>query len=401
MHFSENKIEQIQKFVQDHLSDSPAQLLLKYQNKVDFDLKFAVQQISARQKAKKKLPSWAENPNLFFPVTLSMEQSSSEITAAYKGQYVSGKSLADLTGGFGVDTFFLSEKLDSATYIERDEKLCQLAENNFQKLSGGKIKVHHRDSLDFLRENESIFDWIYVDPARRGEHNQKLYKLSDCEPDIVAHWDLLKKSGKNILIKASPMLDIKAVLSELPDVQEVHVVSVKNEVKEVLLFSREENHDGVETKVKCVNLQTEEPDFTFNYSEEAFLEINFGEVGKYLYEPSASILKAGGFKSFADKYKLAKIHPNSHLYTSSSPSEIKLPARVFQVIKELKPDKKVFKQLFPKGKVNVITRNHPQKAEDIKKKFKLQDGGDDYLIGTTTADGKPRLFHCERRQGLP
>nr|WP_246539119.1 class I SAM-dependent methyltransferase [Litoribacter ruber] len=371
-------------------------MLLKYQNKVDFDLKFAVQQVAARQKVKSKLPTWASDPRLLFPVSISLEQCSSEITAKYKADFLKGKRLIDLTGGFGVDTYFLSEHFEEAVYLERNAALGEIASHNFSLLAGEKIRCVTGDSLENLRLENSVFDWIYLDPARRGDHNQKLYKLSDCEPDVVENWELLSQSANNIMIKTSPMLDIKAALDELPEVNEVMVISVKNEVKEVVLVQRQAAAKDQAPIINCINLTGNgEQVFQFDFPKEENAKASFGTVVKYIIEPNASIMKAGGFKSFSEHFGLAKLHPNSHLYTSSTLPE-SIPGRVFQVVEELKPDRKVFKRFFPSGKVNISTRNYPLKPEEIKKKFRLQDGGDDFLIGTTTSDGKPRLFLCKK-----
>nr|WP_246535314.1 class I SAM-dependent methyltransferase [Litoribacter alkaliphilus] len=371
-------------------------MLLKYQNKIDFDLKFAVQQVAARQKVKSKLPTWASDPRLLFPVSISLEQCSSEITAKYKADFLKGKRLIDLTGGFGVDTYFLSEHFEEAVYLERNAALGEIASHNFSLLAGEKIRCVTGDSLENLRLENSVFDWIYLDPARRGDHNQKLYKLSDCEPDVVENWELLSQSANNIMIKTSPMLDIKAALDELPEVNEVMVISVKNEVKEVVLVQRQAAAKDQAPIINCINLTGNgEQVFQFDFPKEENAKASFGTVVKYIIEPNASIMKAGGFKSFSEQFGLAKLHPNSHLYTSSTLPE-SIPGRVFQVVEELKPDRKVFKRFFPSGKVNIITRNYPLKPEEIKKKFRLKDGGDDFLIGTTTSDGKPRLFLCKK-----
>lgn len=380
--------------MQDHLHEDPAHLLFKYHQSVDFDLKFAVQQISARQKIKSKLPVWANDPDIIFPVTLSLEQSSSETTARFKSGLMGGEKLIDLTGGLGVDTFFGGKSFVHVTYVERNSELCEIAQHNFSHLSPDKFSVHQGDAVEYLTTTEDTFDWIYIDPARRGDHNQKLYKLSDCEPDVVKHWSLLKGKAANILVKASPILDIKAVLEELPDIDRVIVLAVKNEVKEILLLSESKSIDGP-VKVECVELSNTLADFTFTFEAEGILELRTSNPKKYLVEPHAAILKAGAFKSFSESYNLPKLHVNSHMYTSDHfPGD--LMGKVFEILSEVKSDKKVIKKLFPSGKVNVVVRNYPMKAEEIKNKFRIKDGGEDFLIGTTTQDGKPHLFHCRK-----
>lgn len=385
-----------QQFVQDHLNEDPALLLFRYQGKVDFDLKAAVQQISARQKAAKKLPSWASDSRIIFPPSISLEQSSSEETARYKANNLSGKIMVDLTGGFGVDSYFLSQNFERAIYCEQQEELAVIAANNLEILTPGKFEIFQGDGLDFLEKSTEHFDLIYVDPARRGKGNQKLYRLQDCEPDVVSAWELMKGKSNRILIKASPMLDISQSLTELPDIQKVKVISVKNEVKELLLeWSKEkENSKSRQVEIEALDLGDKETHFSFTLLEESEAESIFDEAETFLIEPLSAILKAGAFKSFGQRFGLKKLEKNSHLYTSASlPKEI--PGRVFEVLGEIQPKKAIVRKLFPSGKVNVITRNYATGAEELKKKLGLKDGGEDFLIGTKTGSGL-KVFWCRR-----
>lgn len=383
----------LKQFVQDHQSEDPAQLLFAYSGKTDFDLKAAVQQIQARQKAKQKLPSWAAHPDLIFPSSLSLEQASSEETAKFKsGILPKGKNMIDLTGGYGVDTFYLAENFEKAVYCERNPELSAIVEYNFNLLQPDKFRIIQGDSLEFLSKSDKTFDLIFVDPARRGNHNQKLYKLADCEPDIVSQWEILKSKGQSILVKASPMLDIKQAILEIPDIQQVWVVSVKNEVKEVLLFW-EKGKEIEERLIHAVDLQSGGPrEFSFTYEEEESSESIFGEVEKYLIEPYSPVLKVGAFRSFGKRFGLKKLHPNSHVYTCEDLPD-GIPGRIFEVIQEINNPKKELKQLFPTGKVNVITRNYALSSDELKKKYRLKDGGDKFLIGTKVGE-KFRLFCC-------
>lgn len=383
----------LKQFVQDHLTEDPAQLLFAHSGKTDYDLKAAVQQIQARQKASQKLPSWAAHPDLIFPPSLSLEQASSEETAKFKSMILpKGKIMIDLTGGFGVDTFYLAGNFEKAVYCERNRELSAIVDHNFNLLQPGKFEISQGDSLEYLAKLDMTFDLIFVDPARRGNHNQKLYKLSDCEPDILGHWELLKSKGQSILIKASPMLDLKQAITEIPNIQQIWVVSVKNEVKEILLYW-EERKVSNERIIHAVDLQSGgQKEFSFTYEEEESSESIFGEVGKYLIEPYSPILKAGAFRSFGKRFGLKKLHPNSHLYTCSDfPKEI--PGRIFEVIQEINNPKKEIKQLFPTGKVNVITRNYALSADELKKKYRLKDGGNEFLIGSKVGE-RFKLFSC-------
>lgn len=378
-------------FVQDHLSEDPALLLFKYQGKTNFDLKAAVQQISARQKAAKKLPSWSANPQLIFPTSISLEQSSSEQTAEYKARNRKGHLMIDLTGGFGVDCYYLSTGFEKAIYCEQQEELAAIAEHNVETLAAEKFQVEIGDGIEFLAKSSHQFDLIYADPARRGDSNQKLYKLEDCQPNIVAAWELMKSKSDSILLKLSPMLDISQALSELPEIQKVQVISVKNEVKELLL-SYEKGKEFNSVEIEAVELGKESQMFSFSTQEENDGVSIFGEVEKYLIEPFAAILKAGAFKTFGNRFGLRKLGSNSHLYTTSHLDE-PIPGRVFEIIEEINPKKSELKKKFPSGKVNVITRNYASGSDAFKKKFGLKDGGEDFLIGTKTESGFV-IFWC-------
>ncbi|GAB2627034.1 class I SAM-dependent methyltransferase [Belliella aquatica] len=386
MDISQFDTETFKQFVQDHLHEVPAQLLLKYAGKTKFDLKFAVQQIHARQKAKNKIPSWAVNPNLLFPASISMEQASSEDTAIFKAELVKGKSMIDLTGGLGIDTYYLAQNFEKAIYCERQEELAKIAQHNFKQLSPDKFTVIQGDSLDFLSKSQEFFDLIYVDPARRGGQNQKLYKLADCEPDVVVHWDLLKSKAESILIKASPMLDIKQALIEIPEIQQVWVISVRNEVKEVLLKWQQEPKIEYQ-KIIAVDLHPDRKrEFSFTFEAEEKAESVLGAAGNYLIEPTSSILKAGAFKIFGQHFGLKKLHPNSHLFTCDALPAEQIPGRIFKILQEIQNPKKELKQLVPSGKINVITRNYILSPDEFKKKYKLKDGGTQFLIGTKSGE---------------
>jgi len=382
-------------FVQEHLNDAPERVLFKYQGKVSFDLKFAVQQIAARQKVAKKLPSWTARPDLLFPASLSLEQSSSEETATFKAKNESGQRMIDLTGGFGVDFYFLATNFAEGIYCEQQAELFALAQHNLSLLSPDKFTFHAGDGLAYLKDCSRPFDLIYADPARRGIGNQKLFKLRDCEPDLVSAWPLLKSKTQRILLKVSPMLDLAQAWAELPEVHQIQVVTVKNEVKEVLLHWSTQKIQAKKT-VEVVELDGNVPPFQFEPWEEAQAETSYGEVGTYLIEPSAGILKAGAFKLFGTRFGLKKLAQHTHLYSSDT-LPVAIPGRLFEVVRELSPRKQDLAEAFPEGKANVICRNYSLGAAELKKKWSLKDGGTDYLIGAQIGLGY-KLFWCKRRQ---
>lgn len=381
-------------FVQDHLKEDPAHLLLSHKSVPGIDLKAAAQQIAMRQKAAKKLPFWANHPSLIFPPTVSMEQCSSELTAQYKARLVSGKTFIDITGGFGVDTFYIGRHFREVTYVERQQELVHLAQHNLSNLFGDqniKLNVVNEESLHFIRKTNEKYDVLYADPARRGTGNQKMYQLKDLEPDVSENWKLLREKACVLLIKASPMLDIQAALREFPEVNEVHVLAVKNEVKELLFLSTEVK---TQTRIIATELSKQgEQQFSFTQEEELTAAVNYSLPQKYLILPYSCILKAGAFKSFAIRYGLSKLHAHSHLYTGERFPD-PLPGRVFEVLETLKLDKKVLKDRFPEGKVNVLTRNYPLKPDVLKKRYKLRDGGSEYLIACTLVNGATSVLRC-------
>ncbi|WP_373400439.1 class I SAM-dependent methyltransferase [Algoriphagus halophilus] len=328
-----------------------------------------------------------------FPASISLEQSSSEETALFKSKGLSGKWMIDLTGGFGVDSFYLSQGFKKATYCEYQEELAQIASYNLEHLAPGKFEFVAGDGLAHLLSNKRNYDLIYVDPARRGDANQKLYKLQDCQPDVVSVWDQLTEKSEQILIKASPMLDISQAFLELPDIQLIQIVSSKNEVKELLLhWKKGENLSG--KRIEAHDLGSDLPAFSFSLEQEEKAVSEFGEIAEYLIEPMSGILKAGAFKLYGNQFKLKKLEPNSHIYTSDVLPE-NIPGRVFKVIQEVAANKKEIKKILPKGKANVITRNYVQGTNELKKKLGLKDGGEDFLIGTKTNNGY-KLIWCRR-----
>ena len=384
---------EVRQWIQKHENEEPAQLMLQAHRFPAIPVREAVAQIQARQKVKHKLPAWYANESILYPPTLSVEQASSEETGLYKAALLKGKTFADITGGMGVDTWYLSRHFEKGFYVEQQEILCAFAAHNFNVLGVTHVQVVHDQAETFLQKAPPL-DAIYLDPARRGEENQKLYKLADCQPDITHLLPLLFEKTKTVLLKAAPMLDIRQGLSELSGVKEVHVVAVKNEVKE-LLFLIEKGFTSAPL-LKAVNINPEgEQAFQFSLSEEQEATVTFAEPQAYLYEPHAALMKAGAFRLMAKRYQLNKLHVNSHLYTSTALAE-SFPGRSFKILYAGKPDKKLLKQLFPNGKALISSRNHPMSVQQLAKKLSLNEGGNLYLFATTFASGKPGIVIGER-----
>ena len=387
-------------FIESHLKDDVRQLALqKFPD--DVDKMMALNQIEARQLLLKKVPSWASNPDLLFPKHLSIEQCSSELTAKYKASIISGgDTFVDLTGGLGIDSYFLSEKFKTAYYIENQKELCDLAEHNFGVL-GRKINVINSDAESFLNDLTSRRDnacvVLYLDPARRDIYNRKMVSLHDCSPDVVDLQNVLLKNSKNILIKSSPMLDISLITNELKNISEIHIVSVKNECKEILI-KIEPGFDG-EIKYFCVDLQPvgtrhalssqDAMVFQFVESEEKSAIPSYSSTVKnYLYEQNASLMKSGAFKLISQRFAIEKLHVNSHLYTSDNLVS-DFPGRIFEVVGFAPFNKKIKKELLKDiTEASVATRNFPLSTNDLRKTLNLKESDKNFVFGTTLVGEK-------------
>lgn len=386
---------EIWQFIREHQHDDVRALALQAKKYPQFDMPAIITQLSGWQAAEHKIPSWYATDGIIYPAHLSLEQCSSEVTAKYKSALLKGNSLVDLTGGFGIDCAFLSSGFREVTYIERQKELCEIAAHNFTVLGLNHITVQHNDSVAALKELPTV-DCIFIDPARRNEHGGKTVLVSDCEPDVEALESLLLEKAKRVMIKLSPMLDLSLALRSLPHTSEVHIISVQNECKELLLILEPQARETTRNiPIHCINftnkgIQT----FEFTSQEETTVEIQYtNEVEAYLYEPNASVLKAGAFRSIAHRYELKKLHPNSHLYTSKVyiPD---FPGRCFHVtgLSFLK-DKELLKGI---AKANITVRNFPLSVAELRKRTKLKDGGEIYLFATTLNDEKKVLIRCDK-----
>jgi hypothetical protein len=364
------------------------------------DVLFALKQIAGRQAIEHKIPSWYAVDELIFPLSLSLEQASSEATAQYKASLVQGDSMIDLTGGFGVDCAFLSGRFDTVVYVEAQAELCEIARYNFSLLKKDNIRVVCSDAVSYLKKTKPVH-CIYLDPARRSKAGRKTVFISDCEPDAgLIKPDLLEKAA-TVMIKLSPMLDIALALQMFPETKSVHVVSVGNECKE-LLFVLKKGHPE-EAAIHCVNLYPKKAEnqlFSFLRSEEKESPASYTSVVEsYLYEPNASLLKAGAYKSVAHAYGLGKLHPDSHLYTSENyiPD---FPGRIFHVLfvsSFNKPELKA--KLCHVDTAHIAVRNFPDTVNRLRQKLQLKEGGDLYLFATTLYNGKKVLIGGVKKSG--
>jgi 16S rRNA G966 N2-methylase RsmD len=384
MDFSKLISSDIQNYINQNLNSDLTKLLLKKSPFPDVSMQEIVQQIKGSKTAEKKFP-FLTKEGIVFPPNLNLEQASSQSTAEYKSQTLSGKSFLDLTCGFGIDAYFLSKNFDEVTLIEQNSELISIVENNWKTL-GRKANFINENLEKFLENSQQKFDVIYLDPARRDQQNKKKFLLEDLSPNLLEIQEKLHSITDKIIVKLSPLIDISYLISELKNITEIQIIAVRNEVKElVLIIENNQLTDNQQpTTIKCINLESNDPEFSFNFNDEKSAKSEFSESSNFLYIPNNSILKAGAFNIISEKFGLNKLHPNTHFYTSEHKIE-DFPGRVLEI------EKIDAKDLKKGEKYNLVSKNYPLKPEEIKKKYKLNDGGNHYLIFTQSVYGKEIL----------
>ncbi len=336
------------------------------------------QQIKGIKVAQKKFPYLLKD-GIIFPPNLNLEQASSQATAEFKAKNLHGKTFIDLTSGFGIDAYFLSQNFKEVTLVEQNFELLEIVKHNWEILEK-KAEFINENLENFLQRNQEKFDLIYLDPARRDEHKNKKFLLEDLSPNLLEIQDQLLKISDQIIIKLSPLIDISCLISALKNIIEIQIIAVRNEVKELLVFINSKK--GKEpTTISCINLESDENQFSFNYDEEKSARSEFSEPLQYLYIPNNAVLKSGGFNSISEKFILKKLHANTHFYTSNDLIE-DFPGRTLKV--EIIDSKQIIKG----EKFNIISKNYPITPDEIKKKYKIKDGGSAYLIFTQTKKNK-------------
>ncbi|MDB2462715.1 class I SAM-dependent methyltransferase [Algibacter sp.] len=369
----------IQHFIKTNSNTEISDLLLKGTAFSGIETKKIIEQIEAKNRCKSKLSTWYSAEKIYYPNKLNIEQTSSETTAKYKSKLIHGNTIIDLTGGFGVDCFYFSKTFNSVMHCEINENLSDIVNHNFNQLQVNNIETLKADGITYLKTSNRTFDWIYIDPSRRHDSKGKVFFLKDCLPNTPEHLDMLFKYTNNIMIKTSPLLDISVGKSELNHVKTIHVVAVNNEVKELLWVIEKDFNDDI--TISTVNIKKEKQEhFSFALNVEKQTEAKYSLPLTYLYEPNASILKSGAFNQISKQLKINKLHKHSHLYTSSV--LIDFPGRAFNIVATIPYNKKAIKRLGIK-KANITTRNFPETVQQIRHKFKINDGGNDYLFFTT------------------
>ena len=406
-------------FIKLHERDDVRQLALKAHGVEGIDLPYCLDQIAGRQMARRKLPSWAAVDSIVYPPHISMEQCSSEPTALYKKSVLGrlhsslftlhSSFIIDLTGGFGVDFSFMSRGFSKAVYVERQQHLCDVARHNFGCLGLDNVEVVCDEAESYLASCSEA-DVIYLDPARRDTHGAKTYAISDCTPDVITLLPLLLKKSRFVMIKLSPMLDWRKAVADLGEenIVEVHIVSVDNECKELLIILSSVKDSS--SSLYCVNISNASIS-SINlplFGQSSSGKCQFArqdkpdipdvlDVPAFLYEPNASIMKAGCFDILCDRYPgIIKIAPNSHLFVSDI--EISdFPGRIFSIKKTTTMNKKELRlALAGITSANIATRNFPMSVAELRKRLKIKDGGDTYIFATTDNNGAHIIYICAK-----
>ena len=387
--FSANTLD----FIAAHQKDDVAKLALKFSSNKDIDIRAALQQIEGRQIAKTKLPSFANTENIVYPVKLSMEQCSSEKTALYKQSIAGdGATMIDLTSGFGIDFYFISRNFKNAEYVERNADLCRIASHNFKSLGATNVSATNADGIELIKTSTSHYNLIFLDPARRDKNGNKTVEIKDCEPDVVALKEILLSKCDRMMLKLSPMLDIKSALRDLDCVEEVHVVAVDNECKE-LIFICKKNAEF--KRIIAANLKSDGGTEILDTTASSQVSPTYSTPRSYIYEPNVAILKANISDHLASD-KIKKIAPFSHIFTSDELCD-DFPGRKFEVEKCFSMNKKELKENMADIKrANITCRNFPLQADELRKKLGIKDGGDKYIIATTDENGNHLLTICRK-----
>ena len=398
---------QICDFIAAHLNDDTAKLLFAAHRYPEFDMPFVVEQIEARKRLRNKLPEWYANPDLIMSGRIPAEQCSSELTARFKRSVMGDDvhSLCDMTGGMGVDFWYMSRGLELAIYTERQEALCTAARHNFSVLqsasSSGEAGVFRNIPEIIVREGFSTemeipdVDVIYLDPTRRSTDGSRIYEIEDCEPNVIAWQDILLEHCRRLIVKVSPMADISRTIARMKHVSDIYVVSVRNECKELLIVQQK---DIVSVKVHCVDFLPQKT-VSFDYDLCTSYSQKYegpAETGRYFFEPDVSVMKAQAFEPLMNQYNVFALDKDSHYFMSDELIE-DFPGRIFEIDEIIDASSRQLKQLkrvVPQA--NIATRNFPLSPEELKKKTGVRDGGEVYLFGTTHHEKGNILIRCHK-----
>ncbi|NGF56103.1 hypothetical protein G5B00_06200 [Parapedobacter sp. SGR-10] len=374
----------VQEFIKANRELSPSTIALKRSPFSHVTSAELASQIDGWQRSVRKLPTWAFSPNIYYPDKINLEQCSSEHTALIKQTLIhTGSKVVDVTGGFGVDSCYIAQEAEIVIHCELNEKLSKIVQHNAAELGVNNLVCLATDGVEYIRQQEDdVLDYIYIDPSRRVNH-AKVFLLEDCEPNIVDLQDLFFKKSRYVICKLSPLMDISTALGKLRHVKYVFVISVDGDCKE-LLFVQDKLFDGT-PKISAIRLFADQIQVhTFGIEEEKSTLIRTSDPLTYLYDPDVSVTKAGAFKTISKRFSLFKLHTNTHLYTAEILDE-EFPGRIFKIQKVQSIPS--FKKNNSLTKANVATKNFPIKVDEIRKRYKIKDGGSDFLFFTTDPAG--------------
>jgi 16S rRNA G966 N2-methylase RsmD len=381
---------QVRQYLLEHIHTNVAQFILQSHPFESITAQDLAQQLLGLQKARTKFPDWFHNKQILFPPKRNIEQSSSHVTGQYKSRIVPGNSMIDITGGMGVDVYAFAKAYSKTTHIEIDPALHELTRHNLAALATN-TESHCMDGMQYLKNSTQRFDLIYIDPSRKTAKTNKAILLQEYEPNVIQHLDLLFSKSENILVKTSPLLDIKAGLQQLEKVSEIHVVAVKNEVKEVLWLLQPHAKNP---KVMVVNLETDQPELRFEYHAQSSPSYNC--LKSYLYEPHAGIMKSQAHGEIREQFHVSKIDQDAHLFTSDH--LVEFPGRTFQVMATHRYKPKIIKRLYGNSARAVVTRNFRESVHQLRSKYKLSEHETDYLFFTSLKDQGKVVIEAKKLQ---
>ena len=378
-------------FIRIHADEDVRQLAFLGKKNPEVNMAYALDQIAGRQKARVKIPSWASIDGIVYPPHISMEQCSSEQTARYKARIAgNGEKIVDLTAGFGVDMAFMSAGFKQAVHVEMQPQLCAISSENYKHLGLNHVQVVCSDGVGYLHQMEHA-DLIFIDPARRDQHGARTYGIADCTPNVLEIIDEMLQKADRVMIKLSPMLDWQKTVADVGNVSQVHIVSVGNECKELLLEVKKGKDEKV--KVFCVN---DDQVFSYEIGETHPFTPSPLHSFTFLYEPNASVMKAGCFNLISHRFGITQPDANSHLFLSDKLVE-GFPGRGFVIERVSTMNKRELKEaLAGIDKANVAVRNFPLSVADLRKRLKLKDGGDVYIFATTDAKKGHLVMVCRK-----
>lgn len=379
-------------FIKSHLNDDPFSIALNKDKYISIDIDYAISDIAARLKLKTKMLEWADNFDLIMPKSVNIQQSSSDLTAKFKAEFCDGLKSIDLTGGFGIDSYFMSLNALQHHYVEPDKELFNIAKHNLSKLSADNLVFYNSTAQEFLNSNDSKFDLVYLDPSRRSAVGTRILKIQDYEPNLINILPTLKNISSKVLVKLSPMLDINEMIQLFPDVCDIYVVSVAGECKELLLYFNfgKDNH---EKYIYATELSDKLYLLKFKNSNQNLIPLS--DPKKYIYDFQPALLKSGFSDYYANSMGLHKIAKNTSLYTSDSLINDN-SCKSFKVIKSIKPDAKQLTKLIPDMKSVVVRKNFPLPVEELRRKYKIAEGESKYIFAVRLMSGSTSFIVAEK-----